>query len=325
MFSAVGRFLSIPLKVSARSGGYPRILVRAPVPRLRPYAAAAFSAIALLAVGPVGACPLELVGTPSREWEQAADQTRAAFGGASTPHCASVTVEVLPVGAVVRLAAPDGRLAVRELHEPAELLPVMQALTVEGPAAKPEPAVEPAAPAAEPDQGASGPFHRNHYETRPLIGASVGFRLGADRLITPTVGGTISILSQRLEVGLLARYEAHYVASNGGNDGRPETSGFALGALVGWHHELDRIALRAGALGLVAALREEGSGQQGRAEARLGGYLGGVWPARGKLRLRSDLSLELVPYNLGRSETNALGATSFPWWACGFSIGVELG
>jgi hypothetical protein len=240
-------------------------------------------------------------------------------------------VEVVAGGAVVRLSAPDGRLAVRDLQEPVELLPLLEALTVEGPGARNESAKpDQTATAGAKKQGVSDtpmavPIATNPYSTRPLISVSVGFRLGAERLITPTAGGSISILNGQLEVGLLARYEAHYVSSSGDNEGRPETSGFALGAQVGAHRELERFALRAGLLGLVAALREDRDRQAGRAEARLGGYVGGAWPSRGKLRLRTDLALELVPYNLGHSETNALGESSLPWWACGFSIGMELG
>jgi hypothetical protein len=32
-----------------------------------------------------------------------------------------------------------------------------------------------------------------------------------------------------------------------------------------------------------------------------------------------------VPYNVGRSETNALGESSLPWWGVSFSLGVEMG
>jgi hypothetical protein len=277
------------------------------------------------------ACPVELVGAPEPVWQEAVSRARVSLAAGASANCSSITVEVVAAGAVVRLTAPDGRLAVRDLHEPTELVPLLQALTVEGPDARSESAKTDEAAAARvkdqtvSDEPTAARVATNPYSTRPLISASVGFRLGADRLITPTAGGTISILNGQLEVGLLARYEAHYVSSSGDNEGRPETSGFALGAQVGAHRELERVALRAGLIGLVAALREDRDRQAGRAEARLGGYVGGTWPSRGKLRLRTDLALEIVPYNLGHSETNALGASSLPWWACGFSIGMELG
>jgi hypothetical protein len=153
----------------------------------------------------------------------------------------------------------------------------------------------------------------------------LGFRLGADRLITPTLGGSLSLLQPPLEIGILARIEAHYVASTGGNEERPETSGFAFGTQLGVHRPLDSVALRGGLLLLVVALREDSGAQRGRAEARFGGYFGAVWPSHSKLRLRSDIALDLVPYNIGRSETNALGESSLPWWGFSLSLGMEVG
>jgi len=77
--------------------------------------------------------------------------------------------------------------------------------------------------------------------------------------------------------------------------------------------------------GLLAAVREDARHDgRGRAEGRLGGFLGGVWPARASLRLRADLAFEVVPYSIGRSETNVTGASSLPWWGVTTAVGVEL-
>ena len=84
------------------------------------------------------ACPVELVGASAAAWQEAVSQARVALAGGASPNCSSIAVEVVSGGAVVRLTAPDGRLAVRDLHEPAELLPLLQALTVEGPDARRE-------------------------------------------------------------------------------------------------------------------------------------------------------------------------------------------
>jgi hypothetical protein len=166
---------------------------------------------------------------------------------------------------------------------------------------------------------------RDPYATRPIIGAALGFRIGADRLITPTMGGSVSVLQAPLELGILMRYESHYVASTGGNDDRPETSGLAFGTQLGVYRPLERLALRGGLLLLIVALHEDKGAQNGRAEARFGGYFGVVWPSRSKLRLRCDAALDLVPYNIGRSETNALHESSLPWWGFSWSLGLELG
>jgi hypothetical protein len=289
-------------------------------------------ALGLGLAGRAQACPIEVVGGDRTRWLGAAAVTTAAVSGDGGRGCASVVVETAAGGAVLRLVARDGRLAVRELREPVELLPAVQALTVpiSEPRDEPErhrsPEKPPPAKARklepnEPERAnASDP-----YATRPLVGAAFGFRVGADRLITPTLGGSLSLLQGPLELGVLARYEAHYVNSTGGNEARPETSGLAFGTQFGVHRVVEPLTLRGGLLLLVVALREENDGQRGRAEARIGGYLGAVWPARGKLRVRCDLALDIVPYNVGRSETNALGDSSLPWWGVGFSFGLEAG
>ncbi len=277
-----------------------------------------------------GACPIEVNGRRDARWEEAAAKTVAALSEDAKQRCASIIVELTTQGAVLRLATRDRRLATRELVAPDELLPAVQALTVALPRASdqiagneaPNKGASPSAAAAPPrDARPDG----DPYTSRPIVGAAAGFRLGADRLITPLVGASISLLQPRFELGLLLRYEAHYVASTGGNDGRPETSGVVFGVQAGLHRDVGILAVRGGLLMLVAALREEGGAQGGRSEVRLGGYVGGVWPARGTLRLRSDLALDLVPYNIGRSETNALGESSLPWWGVSFSLGVEMG
>jgi hypothetical protein len=281
------------------------------------------------------ACPIEVVGPESARWQGAAATTTAALSHDAEQRCASVIVETTPSGAVLRLATRDGRLATRELHDPVELLPAVQALTVpaldSSPSERPERRTKPESAAvadpgskverAEPERQAL----KDPYATKPLLGLVVGFRLGADRLITPTLGGSLSVLQPPLEIGILARFEAHYVASTGGNEERPETSGLAFGTQLGVHRPLDSIALRGGLLLLVVALREDEGAQRGRAEARFGGYFGAVWPSHSKLRLRSDIALDLVPYNIGRSETNALGESSLPWWGFSLSLGLEVG
>jgi hypothetical protein len=281
------------------------------------------------------ACPIEVVGPESARWQGAAATTTAALAHEAEQRCTSVVVETTPRGAVLRLATRDGRLATRELHDPVELLPAVQALTVPAldspPSERPQQGTKPAAAVAakpSPQLERAEPELRglkDPYATKPLLGLILGFRLGADRLITPTVGGSLSLLQPPLEIGVLARFEAHYVASTGGNEERPETSGLAFGTQLGVHRPLENVALRGGLLLLVVALREDAGAQRGRAEARFGGYFGAVWPSHSKLRLRSDIAFDLVPYNAGRSETNALGESSLPWWGFSLSLGLEVG
>jgi hypothetical protein len=139
------------------------------------------------------------------------------------------------------------------------------------------------------------------------------------------LGGSAALMLGSWELGLVGRYEAHYVNARGKNDDRPDTSGATLGATVGVRKALGRLALRGGGMILLAALHEDSGSKAGRAEARLGAYLGGLMPIAKTTRLRLDLGGEFVPYNIGRSERNALEESSLPWWALTLALGVEFG
>jgi hypothetical protein len=236
--------------------------------------------------------------------------------------------------------AADGRRAERALAAPAELVPSVQALSASAPAlerdAPPEPAER--SDAAKPKKAATTrrpelPVEHDvapradagPYASSPVFSAALGFRTGADNLISPTIGGTASLLLGPWELGLLGRFEGKYV-DNGGesNDGRPQTSGIALGVTTGRRETLGSFTLRGGGALIIADVREENNGEDGGGEARVGLYGGSVWPKDGWLALRLDLSAELVPYNVGRSETNTLGNASLPWWAIGFAVGPEF-
>jgi hypothetical protein len=225
----------------------------------------------------------------------------------------------------------DGRRAERMLDDPIELLPSVQALSAALPAAEPHAA--PPRPEAKPArrQSSESPpplaaATPNPYDFSPVFGAHVGVRGGADRLITPLVGGSLTLATSPWELGLLGRYEAHYVAADGENEGRPEMSGVVLGVTFGFREALGKLTLRGGGSLLLAALREEEDGaENGRAEGRIGAYVSAVFPRESKLRFRLDFGPELVPYNLGQSEQNALGEWSLPWWALTFALGVEFG
>jgi hypothetical protein len=246
-------------------------------------------------------------------------------------------------GATLLFVAADGRRAERALAAPAELVPSVQALSASAPALerdtvaeRPEPANTekakntPARTRSSADElpvqydAAAGP-DAGPYASSPVFGAALGFRTGADNLISPTIGATAALLLGPWELGLLGRFEGKYV-DNGGedNEARPETSGIALGVTTGRRETLGSFALRGGGALIIADVREENNGEDGGGEARVGLYAGSVWPKDGWLALRLDLSAELVPYNIGRSEQNALGNASLPWWAIGVAVGPEF-
>jgi hypothetical protein len=264
--------------------------------------------------------------------------------------CRSVRVEAANGRATLLFVASDGRRAERDLLAPAELVPSVQALSAaapfdpergkgvddEEPSATParderqapethaRPETPPRTPSRPAEHDARPAPERNPYDTQAMFSASMGFRTGADDLISPALAVTAAVLLERWELGLLGRFEGKYVDNGGGNDTRPETSGVAIGVTAGRREVFGRFSLRGGTALLFADVREEQSPEDGRAEARIGCYAGGAWPEDSWLALRLDLGAEIVPYNVGRSETNAQGNASLPWWAFSVAVGPEF-
>jgi hypothetical protein len=123
-------FSAKAVKVRAGSGGYTPSVVSRLDPSRRPLLCLFGTAVGVAWASPALACPIEVVGPESARWQGAAATTTAALSSEVSQRCASVIVETTSGGAVLRLAMHDGRLATRELRDPIELLPAVQALTV---------------------------------------------------------------------------------------------------------------------------------------------------------------------------------------------------
>ena len=276
-------------------------------------------------------CRIEVVGPESSLWQQAASLLGGeASGHAVASRCSAVLVEAADGLGKLTFTTNDGRTARRELEDPLELVPTVQALSTEGPPAEPPSAVAALdgrrAPARIPaDHAAPGAATApKGYELSPLWGAQIGFRAGADHLITPCISAFGAVPLDRWELGILARYEAHYVSTLGGNEDAPETSSAVFGVTAGRRDPLGSVVVRSGLTGLLAAVHEEGGGKRGQAEARLGAYGGAVVPLSRRVGLRADLAFEVVPYSIGHSQSNAIGGSSLPWWGLTSVVGLEI-
>ena len=78
----------------------------------------------------------------------------------------------------------------------------------------------------------------------------------------------------------------------------------------------------------LAALNDESevdAGRRGRAEMRVGSYLGVALPSSASTRFRADVAADIVPEDLGGKAADSLEATITPWWALSLSLGLEFG
>src|SRR5262245_38480499 len=125
------------VKVRPGGGGCP---VEMPVLAVLAYALVA-ALLGSPGVARADGCRIEAVGAASAEWSAAREQP--AQRGLTERDCVRIEIVVGDAQARVLFVAPDGRIAERVIEEPAELMPTIDALRVQGPSA-PAPAPAPA-------------------------------------------------------------------------------------------------------------------------------------------------------------------------------------
>jgi hypothetical protein len=138
------------------------------------------------------------------------------------------------------------------------------------------------------------------------------------------LGGSAAIAIERWELGINLALELQYFNLHRAGSGAP-SSAASVGVTVGRREHIADAELLFGARSMVAALNhndesQEDSGERGRAELRLGAYLGGVWPRQRSSRFRADLALDVVPHE----SLDAIGTRATPWLAVSALIGVEF-
>src|SRR5690606_4270106 len=193
----------------------------------------------------------------------------------------------------------DGRRAERHLAHPDELMPTVAALGVRGAGELSTPVFEdaPTAPvrAADPvarlDSPPSEPAASAPSEARALFAVLGGTRGGMGRLVSPVLGGAASIALDRWELGINLALELQYFNLDL-SEPDVRTSAASVGVTVGRRQPIAGLELAFGARSMVAALNDESrkdSGERGRAELRLGAYLGAIWSRPSSSRFRADL------------------------------------
>jgi hypothetical protein len=274
-------------------------------------------------------CPVELRGAPSEPWLRAGRAIEALTTDPSD--CARIEIELERSADAARLifVTRDGRRAERRLAHPDELMPTVVALGIRAVSESSTPALEdgPAAPAraadavSRLDSPLSAPAAAPG-EARALFALLGGTRAGAGRLVSPVLGGAAAITLERWELGISLALELQYFDLHLSET--DASSAASVGVTVGRRAPIADVELLFGARSMVAALNDEsrkGSGERGRAELRLGAYLGGVWPRESSSRFRADLALDVVPHK----SLGAIGTPVTPWLAVSALMGVEFG
>lgn len=275
-------------------------------------------------------CPVELRGAASEPWLRAGRAIEALTADPSD--CARIEIELERSTDAARLifATRDGRRAERRLAHPDELMPTVMALGVRGVNESSTPVLEdgPMASAraadavspldSPPSEPAAAPV-----EARALFALLGGTRAGAGRLVSPVLAGAAAIALERWELGINLALELQYFDLHLSDPDGP-SSAASVGVTVGRREPIADVELLFGARSMVAAVNDESQkdgGEPGRAELRLGAYLGAVWPRQSSSRFRADLALDVVPHE----SLGAIGTPVTPWLAVSALMGVEFG
>jgi hypothetical protein len=275
-------------------------------------------------------CPVKLRGAPSEPWLRAGRALEALTTEPSD--CARIEIELERSTDAARLifVTRDGRRAERRLAHPDELMPTVAALGVRGVDESSTPALEDGPMARARAADAVSPLDSPPSEpaaapgnARALFALLGGTRAGAGRLVSPVLGGAAAIAVERWELGITLALELQYFNLDL-SEQDVRTSAASVGVTVGRREPIADVELAFGARSMVAALNDESrkdDGERGRAELRLGAYLGAVWPRQSSSRFRADLALDVVPHE----SLGSIGTPVTPWLAVSALMGVEFG
>ncbi len=298
-------------------------------------------------------CVVEVTGARNPDWDRAVASLELDRGDADD--CRAIRLELGSDTSRLTFLTKDGRSAERELVEPSELAPTVDALLVTGAPSSAEgdpPPREETPPRLTPDadprrppglDAGVQPSHRAGEETTgPLFvfGLELGARGGGGGLIGPLFAGTGGVAFSRWELGVWGSFEPAYgwagssesvptdvqapdptvdPAARPEPQPEPEGSAIAAGISAGRRWAFSHLDLIGGARLGVAALQNDIGGRQG-AEVRTGVAMRLVFPRRSTVRFRTGLALDVVPNDLGRSNE-----ANVPWWALAGTLGVEIG
>jgi hypothetical protein len=315
-------------------------------------AAAAIIASAGRAQGAAGkdvkaACPVSIFPSDAAEGWRAAARTaeeRLQRAGADGD-CGSLAIQVAGGRASVLFTTRDGRQTVRPLDSPDEVGPLVDALLVTLPDEH-DPAVEqPPIPPSKVTFVDRAPAQPAGTPARIALHAAAGGRVSSPGgFASPSFSAGAGVLVGAWELSAFGVWDPAHVLIGGGAPTGFSMSRYAVGVAVGRRVPVGGVSVAFGVGTGVAVTSEAaadvngtgggqtgggqtgggqtGGGQNGglsQAEPLVAAYGGLVYPRRSPVRLRSELSAEVI----GRTTVIDPALPTLPWWSGSASLGVE--
>jgi hypothetical protein len=280
----------------------------------------------------------------SGEWGDAIARVREHVRHVASD-CDEIVVVMSDTDTVVTFKTRDGREATRRITHPRELVPMVEALSVRGPAIEPVVAqthplvtitppivsAPPGAPSTAPvpvRDEATGARPKAHTNLRVL--GDAGAKAWANGALSPVAGLEARVALGNWELGVLGRWESEYKFAV--EAGRTDASAVGGGLVFGRRETLGTFALAYGGTASVYAVTESLSvrephmrrhaeiAEETGAVPRAGAYLALLSPevARVRVRLKLDGDVSLMAMQTRASELPTL-----PGWGATLTLGAE--
>jgi hypothetical protein len=295
-------------------------------------------------------------------WQEAVRDLRSWLNESSgrDVDCGGIEVRADGDSTSIVFTTADGRRAERPVPAPAQLLAVVEALTITIPEPPRQPDPPPALPArSAPDDRPRAAVRAiaspDAKSTLVLIHGRGGMRLpgAAPCSSSPTAqrctfgalsfGVGLGINVGYWDLGVFGQYDPTQVLLSGSTPPGFAMSSYAVGLSAGRRQPVGPLDAIAGATAAIAVTDESSQdqatqtgGQGGQAgaqggqtggpstaEPRVGFFAGFVVPRRGRVRLRPELALDVVASRLGQSYRVDSALPLLPWWSASASVGVE--
>jgi hypothetical protein len=288
-------------------------------------------------------------------WQEAVRDLRAWLHDASgrDMDCGGIEVRANGAGMAVVFTTGDGRRAERPVRAPAQLLAVVEALTITVPEPPlPSPPPPQALPSNRPlddrPRPAAGVLGSTEAaRTRFLIDGRSGLRLSEPTPCSAPPAATCAFGSLSLgigvginighwDLGVLGQYDPVPLLLSGSVTPGFARSTYAVGLWAGRRDAvgpLDAVAGLAASIALTDQTNQDTNGQQqgtqqqggySVAEPRVGVFAGVVVPRRASVRLRPELAFDVIASRMGRSLIPPDATLpALPWWSTSASVGIE--
>jgi hypothetical protein len=265
----------------------------------------------------------------AKEAEQRTLRTEAAPGD-----CRSVEVTVLPDGtARLEFTTTEGRRADRQLQDPDELAPAIEALLV---TVAPPPPLPPAVAAQTPSATHELPAKQttqveppeSHARAHFVIGAAAGARFTfGHKYLAPAMSLRASGMFDRWELGVFGEWDPLFKRLSGATPAGFAMSALVVGALFGRRERAGRFEVNYGVdLGIASVASSADAAQASSVDAsqqRVGLYVGGRYPRGKTTRLTLDILSDVALSGLRGPATTAAGLPPIPRYGVVLSMGVE--